>query len=261
MLTNEVFTQLLNLPKPWSIERMAITTNPEETHVWMVHDYGHLACPSCHAACPVHDHMDERTWRHWDLWKVRTFIHARLPRVRCPQHGVVQIALQWATPFLNMTMDLECAVFAQVLACKTVSGACGMLHMGWDQVRGVIEHAVERCPARRADDELTYIGVDEKALLKRHRYVKLVYDLQRKLVLDVMPERTEESLLSFYRSWNTTHLEKIWMVTMDMWGPYKTATMKMVPSAWSTSSTIIFMSPSTCSRPSIAYTSMSIAPS
>jgi transposase len=232
MLTNDAFAQLLNLPKPWSIERMEISTSPEEAHVWVVHERGHVACPICQMACPVHDHTDERIWRHLDLWKARTFIHARLPRVRCPQHGVVQISAPWAAPFLNMTMDLECAVITQVLACKTVSGACGVLRMGWDQVRGVMERAVERGLARRSDDDVIYIGVDEKALLKRHKYVTLVYDLQRKLVLDVMPERTEESLLSFYRSWKTTRLANIRMVTMDMWGPYQSATMKMVPAAW-----------------------------
>ena len=35
MLTNEAFMQLLKLPKSWSIERMAITTNPEEARVWL----------------------------------------------------------------------------------------------------------------------------------------------------------------------------------------------------------------------------------
>lgn len=113
--------------------------------------------------------------------------------MRCPQHGVSQITVPWATPFLNITMDLERGVITQVLACKTASGACGVLRMGWDQVRGVMERAVERGLARRADDDVTSIGVDEKALLKRHRYVTLVYDLQSKLVLDVMPERIEES--------------------------------------------------------------------
>ena len=232
MLSTDAFTQLLNFPQPWMIERMEISAAPEEVHVWVVHGRGPLACPTCQSLCPVHDHASERVWRHLDLWKAQTFIHARLPRVRCPQHGVVQITVPWATPFLNMTMDLERAVITQVLACKTVSGACGVLPMGWDQVRGVMERAVERGLARRADDEVTYIGVDEKALLKRHRYVTLVYDLQRKLVLDVMPERTEESLLSFYRSWKPARLANIRMITMDMWGPYKTATLKMVPLAW-----------------------------
>lgn len=232
MLTTDALTKLLKLPMPWSIARTEIRMAPDEAHIWLVHDRGHFACQTCQSLCPVHDHTSERIWRHLDLWKAQTFIHARLPRVRCPQHGVAQITVPWATPFLAMTMDLEREVISQVLACKTVSGACGILGMGWDQVRGVMLRAVERGLARRADDDVTYIGVDEKALLKRHRYVTLVYDLERKLVLDVMPERTEESLLSFYRTWKPARLEAIKMITMDMWGPYKTATLKMVPLAW-----------------------------
>ena len=232
MLTNETFSRLLNLPAPWSIARMELSTTPAEAHVWVEHGNGRMPCPTCQCPCPVHDHAKERVWRHLDLWKAQTFIHARLPRVRCAEHGVGQITVPWASPFLNMTMDLESAVITQVLACKTVSGACAVLRMGWDQVRGVMERAVERGLARRADADVTYIGVDEKALLKRHRYVTLVYDLQRKVVLDVMPERTEESLLSFYRTWKPARLANIRMITMDMWGPYKTATLKMVPLAW-----------------------------
>lgn len=229
MLTTDAFSRLLHLPKPWLVDRMEITHAPEEAHVWLSHAAGPLPCPVCQALSPVHDHSAKRTWRHVDLWQAKTFIHARLPRVRCPQHGVVQVEVGWATPFLAMTMDLEWAVITQVLSCKTVSGACAVLRMGWDQVRGVMTRAVERGLARRSDDQVSFIGVDEKALLKRHRYVTLVYDLERKVVLDVMPERTEESLLSFYRSWKTARLANIQMVTMDMWGPYKTATMRMIP--------------------------------
>jgi transposase len=231
MLTNDAFGKLLNLPKPWAVERMELNHIDQEAHVWLTHGLVHFPCPQCQADSPVHDHTAERTWRHLDLWKAKTFIHARLPRVRCAKHGVLQIEVPWATPFLAMTMDMEAAVIREVLACKTVKGACGILRMGWDQVRGVMARAVERGVARRADDQVTFIGVDEKALLKRHRYVTLVYDLKAKVVLDVMPDRTEESLLSFYRTWKSAQLANIQMVTMDMWGPYKTATMKMVPMA------------------------------
>ena len=44
MLTNEAFTQLLNLPKGWSVKRMEISTSPEEAYLWVVHERGHLAC-------------------------------------------------------------------------------------------------------------------------------------------------------------------------------------------------------------------------
>jgi transposase len=231
MLTNDAFGKLLNLPKPWVVERMEINHVDQEAHVWLTHGQVHFPCPKCLANGPVHDHTAERMWRHLDLWKAKTFIHARLPRVRCPKHGVLQVEVPWATPFLAMTMDMEAAVIREVLACKTVKGACTILRMGWDQVRGVMTRAVERGIARRSDDQATFIGVDEKALLKRHRYVTLVYDLKAKVVLDVMPDRTEESLLAYYRSLKPTKLVNIQMVTMDMWGPYKTATMKMVPLA------------------------------
>lgn len=110
MLTTDALTKLLNLPKPRLIERMELATRPEEVYVWVVHGRGPLACATCQSLCPVHDHVNERIWRHLDLWKAQTYLHARLPRVRCPEHGVVQITVPWATLFLNMTMDLERAV-------------------------------------------------------------------------------------------------------------------------------------------------------
>ena len=72
---------------------------------------------------------------------------------------------------------------------------------------------------RRADD-VASIGIDEKALLTRPRYGTLV--------VDVMPERTEESLLFFSLTWNPARLANIQMIAMDRWGPYETAPLKMV---------------------------------
>jgi transposase len=144
MLTHDAFGKLLNLPKPWLVDRMEIDPQSQEAHVWLTHGSTSFSCPKCHSLCPVHDHTAERTWRHLDLWKAKTFIHARLPRVRCSTHGVLQIEVPWATPFLGVTMDMEIQVIQEVLACKTVAGACGILRMGWDQVRGVMAMAVDR---------------------------------------------------------------------------------------------------------------------
>ena len=231
MFTTDAFTKLLKLPAPWLVDRMEIHHAPEEAHVWLKHAAGPFVCPTCGERCPVHDHSRERMWRHLDLWQCRTYIHAAMPRISCPRHGVLQVSIPWATPHLGMTMDMECQVIDLVLACKTVTSACGELRMGWDQVRAVMERAVERGVARRTDDQLRYIGVDEKALLKRHKYVTLVYDLERKRVVEVMPERTESSLLRYWKTWKAAALAKIEVIAMDMWDPFRTATVKMVPGA------------------------------
>ena len=42
---------------------------------------------------PVYDHAAERAWRHLEFV---TYLHARPPRVACPDHGVRQVRLPWA---------------------------------------------------------------------------------------------------------------------------------------------------------------------
>lgn len=41
-------------------------------------------------SCPVHD-VRERVWRHLDFFRYKAFIHAGVPRVSCPAHGVVAV--------------------------------------------------------------------------------------------------------------------------------------------------------------------------
>jgi transposase len=45
----------------------------------------------------VHDTVD-KTWRHLDFFQHKAFLHARVPRVRCGEHGVRLVAVPWARP-------------------------------------------------------------------------------------------------------------------------------------------------------------------
>ena len=73
MLTHDAFGKLLHLPKPWLVDRMEIDPQSQESYEWLTHGSTCFACPKCHHSSPVHDHTAERTWRHLDLWKAKTF--------------------------------------------------------------------------------------------------------------------------------------------------------------------------------------------
>ena len=45
--------------------------------------------------CPGHDRAGERVWRHLDTCQYQTFLHARVPRVACPTHGVRHVRVAW----------------------------------------------------------------------------------------------------------------------------------------------------------------------
>jgi hypothetical protein len=50
--------------------------------------------------------------------------------------------------------------------CSTVTGACRIARVCWDEAWGVMERAVIRGRARKQARPMPYIGVDEKAFRK-----------------------------------------------------------------------------------------------
>src|SRR5438046_2120417 len=63
-------------------------------------------CPECLAAAPIHDHR-ERQWRHLDTCQYRTLVHARVPRLSCPTHGIRQVRVPWAEEKSRFTALFE----------------------------------------------------------------------------------------------------------------------------------------------------------
>src|SRR5436853_4084625 len=96
---------------------------------------------------------------------------------------------------------------------------------------GIMERAVERGLARRQAEEIPYLGVDEKAFRKGHRYLTLVNDLDRSRVLYVAEDRKQSSLDGFWPTLTAEQREGIKAVAMDMWDPYVTSTKEHLPDA------------------------------
>jgi transposase len=73
------------------------------------------------------------------------------------------------------------------------------------------------------------IGVDEKAVARRHQYVTMVCDLDRSTVEYLAENREKTSLDVYYASLSQEQLTGILAVAMDMWDPYIASTVAHVP--------------------------------
>ncbi|MGY3726875.1 MULTISPECIES: helix-turn-helix domain-containing protein [Cobetia] len=60
------------------------------------------ACPECGKACPAHDFAD-KSWRHLNFFQHHCYLHASIPRIRCPEHGVKRVEVPWARPDRGFT--------------------------------------------------------------------------------------------------------------------------------------------------------------
>jgi len=231
MQDTALYQYLLGLKSPWTVSRVNLDVKGQRVDVWAEHpEDAAWECPQCKKKLPLYDHAEERTWRHLDSCQFQTYLHARIPRVECGEHGAVQVMVPWAEPRSRFTLLFE-RLAIDVLSQCDVSGATRILRISWDEAWGLMQRAVKRGRERKAARIVRRIGVDEKAAAKGHRYLTLVCDLDEGTVEHIAEDRKQESLDGYYVGLSKEQLEGIEAVAMDMWEPYIQSTLVKVPNA------------------------------
>ena len=231
MQDTALYEYLLGLKSPWTVSRVNLDVKGQRVDVWAEHpEDASWECPQCSKKLALYDHAEERTWRHLDSCQFQTHLHARIPRVECGEHGVVQVMVAWAEPRSRFTLLFE-RLAIDVLSQCDVTGATRILRISWDEAWGLMERAVKRGRKRKARSVVRRIGVDEKAAAKGHRYLTLVCDLDKGTVEHVGEERKQATLDGYYAGLSKKQLDGIEAVAMDMWEPYIQATLARVPDA------------------------------
>src|SRR5438309_335324 len=183
MQDHELYRRILGIEAPWQVERVELKVQQGEVHVYLAHqDDRQWVCAVCGALAPLYDHQPEREWRHLDTCQYRTILHASPPRTQCAEHGVRVVKLPWAEPSSRFTELFEALAIAW-LKQASQQAVGDQLQLSWHEIHGILERAVKRGLARRQAEEIPYLGVDEKAFRKGHKYLTLVNDLQRNRVL------------------------------------------------------------------------------
>lgn len=229
MQDTKLFETILGLQAPWRIVRVELDTATQRVDLWAEHGEVRWPCPACAQLLPCFDHAEERTWRHLDTCQFETHLHARIPRVQCPTHGTKQVRVSWAEARARFTRLMERLVIDVIQQCSTLSGACRLLRVSWDEAWGVMSRAVARGQARKTAQPIRYVGVDEKAFRKGHVYHTVVCDLERSTVEYVGEGRGELSLAPFYAGLTAAQQQALQAVAMDMWDPYIKATRLGLP--------------------------------
>jgi transposase len=149
MRDRELYATILGVTAPWTVDRVDLDVAGGAVHVWLARTEGAPAqCPECQSPCTIYDHRD-REWRHLDTCQLQTRLHARVPRVDCPTHGVLQSVVPWATPGSKFTLLFE-RLAIDWLREAAVTAVGRQLKLGWDAVWGIERRAVARGLERRA---------------------------------------------------------------------------------------------------------------
>ena len=226
----QIYSKLLELKYPWMVDSVSIDSTRKIVDVHVIHDKGEkLPCPECRRECMVYDHLRERVWRDLDSIGFKTFIHARPPRIQCPEHGIREAVMPLSERRSRFTLRFESRSI-RVLQNMDIYNFTQIMDISWSQAWNIIDHAVKRGMSRKTSHP-RIIGIDDKSYRKGHKYITIVMDMEKDGVDFISLDRRKSSLDAYYESLNESDLSKISAVSMDMWDPYISSTLENVPDA------------------------------
>ena len=157
------------------------------------------------------------TWRHLDLGVWHVELRATLRRLRCPTHGVVVEGVPFARPGAKLTRDFD-DLLAWLATRMDKTAIARLCRVSWRTVGRACERVVaaELDPGRL--DGLFRIGVDEISWRKHHRYLTLVVDHDRGVVVWGAKGRDSATLDQFFDELGPQRSAAIEAVSLDL-GP------------------------------------------
>lgn len=178
-------------------------------------------CSGCGRRGPGYDTLPVRRFAFVPLWGLAVFLLYARRRVDCPRCGVTAELLPWADGKHHLThaYAVFLARWARRLSWREVAG---IFRTNWESVFRAVAWVVEYGLAHRDLSGITAIGVDEVQFQKGHRYLTVVYQIDRtcRRLLWIGPERTVKTLLRFFRMLGRERTAALQFVCSDMWQPY-----------------------------------------
>ena len=228
MRDKDLYTQILGITPPWKVTDVELSVGSGEVKVFIEQRSGTVhQCPKCGVECPGYDRR-QRSWRHLDTCQLKTILVAEVPRISCPEHGVITVQVPWSEPGSGFTALFE-ALVINWLKEASLAAVSRQLGLSWNAIDRIMQRAVGRGLARRTVMQPEHIGVDETSFRKRHDYVTVVSDGSK--VLYVSDDRKRTSLAGFYEGLTEEQISAIKSVSMDMWPAYIRATRNAIPDA------------------------------
>ncbi len=224
----------LGLTAPWKVTEDRFSVEEKRLDITIDFEPGStFSCPDCGAeGAKAHD-TQERTWRHLNFFQHETYLHARVPRVECPQGcGIKTVELPWTRSRSGFTALFEALIMIMAREMP-VAAIAAMVGEHDTRIWRVLHHHVEE--ARREADfsEVRRVGMDETASRRGHNYISLFFDLDEKRLL-YGAEGHDQGTVSAFAVDLSAHgcdPDQVRQICCDMWPAYIKGVKSSFPNA------------------------------
>jgi len=160
------------------------------------------------------------------------YLEVEVRRVNCGRCGKVKRErLDWLADNPFYTKRFAFFVGRRCRA-STIKDVAREVHLDWDSVKELEKQYMREQLRRVGTPGPKVIGIDEISIRKGHSYRIVVSDLlRRRPIWFGGLDRSEASLDLFFEELGSKKCRGIYLAVMDMWKPFRKATLKHVPDA------------------------------
>jgi transposase len=198
MQPEALFGMALGIVPPWEVTEVSFSKESNRLDITIDFQRGAtFVCPVCGAPAPAYD-TTEKTWQHLNFFQYEAYLHARVPRVNCPNEGcgVKQVQVPWARAGSGFTLLFEALVMTMARDMP-VNVMARLLSVTDTRLWRVINAYVEMARARENFSDVKRIGIDETSVKKGHDYVSFFFDLDKKKLLFGTEGKGNETVMDF----------------------------------------------------------------
>jgi transposase len=229
-MTEYFFEELLNFGSQWHVERVVVNID-NEVDIFLKFDLQEYKNIHLETYEFIHDYSDYRRWRHLDILQFKTFINAKIPRIKDKNGKITSVRVPWADNGKHHSYLFEKLVIDWLLATKNQTKTAQMMQCSFNLVNSILHNTTERGLQRRDSKEVyKQLSIDEKSFQKGHNYVTVLSNPEKGIIIDVVKDRTLESAKSLLNN-SLTSFQKseVETISLDMWKAFNSAVDEILP--------------------------------
>jgi len=216
-VVESLLKKTLKIEEPWEVTKVEFIENESKINIYLDFPRGSVfKCPQCELEAKAYD-TKEKVFRHLNFFQYECYLIIRYPRIKCKDHGVQKIKFSLARDKADFTYLFES--FALTLCREMpVNKVSQIIKADDNKLWRMIDYYIQE--ARKIEDyqDVKKIGIDETSMKKKHNYVTLCVDLEKRKTIFVTQGKDAETMKEFKADFieHKGKVENIKDISIDM---------------------------------------------